>query len=74
MKDNLINSISNKLTYLNGGFYSNSKDPRIMVPKSRPALGWNLNYGNPKAVILFVIATVIIVGIVVAFSMLTSGN
>lgn len=39
MAKNIIDSISDKLTYWNGGFYSDKNDPRIMVPKSKPGIG-----------------------------------
>jgi len=29
-----------------GVFYVNKKDPRIIVPKLYPLLGWTLNFGN----------------------------
>lgn len=29
-----------------GPFYVNRKDPRILVPKSNPKMGWTLNFGN----------------------------
>jgi len=72
MKKNMIDSISDKLTYWNGGFYSNDKDSRILVPKSAPGIGWTLNFGNPKAVRLFIIILVLMVGMVIAFSLIFS--
>jgi uncharacterized membrane protein len=53
MKKNIIDSIGDKLTYWNGVFYSNKNDSRILVPKENPGMGWNLNFGNPKAVRIF---------------------
>ena len=70
MKKNIVDSIGDQLTYLNGGFYSNKKDTRIMVPKSFPGIGWTLNFGNPKAVRLFILMMVVIFGIIVAFSVI----
>lgn len=34
-----------------GIFYVNRKDPRILVPKLNPSLGWTLNFGNIYAYI-----------------------
>ncbi|RLD88743.1 MAG: hypothetical protein DRJ09_07820 [Bacteroidetes bacterium] len=34
-----------------GIFYVNRKDPRIIVPKINPSLGWTLNFGNVYAYI-----------------------
>ena len=70
MKKNMIDSISDKLTYWNGGFYSNDKDSRILVPKSKPGIGWTLNFGNPKAIRLFIFVMVLIVGMIIACSLI----
>jgi len=43
-----------------GIFYVNPKDPRILVPKSNPLLGWTLNLGNVYAY-LGLIAIIIII-------------
>ena len=46
-----------------GPFYFNLKDPRLIVPKYDPTLGWTLNFASPYAyltiisVILIVIAS-----------------
>lgn len=32
-------------------FYVNSKDPRVLVPKLNPAMGWTLNFGHKYAYI-----------------------
>jgi uncharacterized membrane protein len=49
-----------------GFIYFNRKDPRIIVPKMIPALGWTFNFASPYAyitliaVMLIVLATVLI--------------
>jgi uncharacterized membrane protein len=70
MKKNRIDLISDKLNYLNGGFYSNKNDSRILVPKSYPGIGWTLNFGNPKAVRLFLVVLILIIGIITVFSLI----
>ena len=30
-----------------GVFYFNKRDPRIIVPKLNPAMGWTLNFASP---------------------------
>ncbi len=30
-----------------GLFYMNRKDPRLVVPKLYPLMGWTLNFANP---------------------------
>lgn len=32
-------------------FYVNRKDPRVLVPKLTPAMGWTLNFGHKYAYI-----------------------
>ncbi len=32
-----------------GPFYLNKKDPRLLVPKLLPSLGWTLNFAHPFA-------------------------
>jgi len=59
MKKNWIDFISDKLTYWNGGTYSNKNDPSFMVPKEIPGNGWRLNYGNPKAVLSFILMIIV---------------
>jgi uncharacterized membrane protein len=70
MKKSIIDSIGEKLTYWNGGTYSNKNDSRILVPKANPGMGWRINLGNPKAVLLFIITMVAIVGVLIVFSLL----
>jgi len=43
-----------------GIFYVNPKDPRILVPKLNPLLGWTLNFGNVYAY-LGIIAILLII-------------
>ncbi len=47
-----------------GIFYFNRRDPRVMVPKRNPTLGWTLNFGNPVSwLILASIAVLIAVSL-----------
>ncbi len=49
-----------------GLLYFNRKDPRLMVPKLYPMLGWTLNFANPLAYLaLAAILAVIIVGVLI---------
>lgn len=36
-----------------GIFYSNRNDPRLIVPKLSPSLGWTFNFGNIYSYITF---------------------
>jgi len=43
-----------------GVFYFNRKDPRTLVPKLCPSMGWTLNFASPYSY-FFVIAIAVIV-------------
>ena len=36
-----------------GPFYFNSKDPRLIVPKLHPMMGWTFNFASPYSYITF---------------------
>jgi len=46
-----LDTMSNDPGYWKGPFYFNRKDPRLMVPKLHPSLGWTLNFASPYAYI-----------------------
>jgi len=48
-----------------GIFYVNRKDPRIIVPKMNPSLGWTLNFGHVYAYLGLVV--IILIGVVFQF-------
>jgi len=43
-----------------GIFYVNRKDPRLIIPKINPSLGWTLNFGHVYAY-LGLIAIIVII-------------
>jgi uncharacterized membrane protein len=43
-------------------FYVNRKDPRVIVPKLNPQMGWTLNFGNVWAIVGLVLILAIAVG------------
>jgi uncharacterized membrane protein len=45
-----------------GPFYSNRKDPRLLVPKLYPSLGWTINFASPYAFMCFALILLIIIG------------
>jgi uncharacterized membrane protein len=52
----LVNRLENKPgdnpEHLKWGiFYFNPDDPRMVVPKRIPSMGWTLNFGRPGAII-----------------------
>jgi uncharacterized membrane protein len=47
-----------------GPFYFNRKDPRLMVPKLHPSLGWTLNFASPRSYLaIAALIAIIIIGI-----------
>jgi uncharacterized membrane protein len=50
-----------------GIFYFNPTDPRILVPKKNPIMGWTLNFASPYsyislAAIILVLVTITLIG------------
>lgn len=46
-----------------GIFYFNRRDPRIIVPKLNPAMGWTLNFASPYTyigLIAFIVVAILI--------------
>jgi uncharacterized membrane protein len=57
-----LDNMSKDPGYWKGPFYYNRKDPRLMVPKLHPSMGWTLNFASPMA---YVAVAVLIVAIIV---------
>jgi uncharacterized membrane protein len=45
-----------------GVFYVNRKDPRLIVPKMNPSMGWTLNFGSPLAYVFIILVVLIAIG------------
>ena len=61
LEKEILYSMSNNPSNWKGLFYVNRKDPRILVPKMQPALGWTLNFGHRISyliIALFVVAII----------------
>jgi uncharacterized membrane protein len=60
-----LDEMSRNPNYWKGVFYYNPRDPRLMVPKLIPSMGWTLNFASPWAyvslglIILITIASVL---------------
>jgi uncharacterized membrane protein len=61
----LTNGLADNSQWVLGVFYVNREDPSIFVEK-RFGLGYTINFGNPRAVALFVALLVVIAAIVVS--------
>lgn len=59
----ILDTMSKDTVNWKGPFYYNRKDPRLMVPKLNPSLGWTLNFASPYAYIT--LGAIIIIAIVV---------
>lgn len=48
----------------NWGLYSDPNDPRFVVPKLNPALGWTVNIAHPQSrLALILIGMVVVAGL-----------
>jgi len=43
----VLDIMSRDTSYWRGPFYYHRRDPRLLVPKLHPSLGWTLNFANP---------------------------
>jgi len=68
MKNNkeFLDNMSRDPSNWKGPLYLNRKDPRLLVPKLHPSLGWTLNFANPAAYI----AMAALLGVIVLISIL----
>lgn len=62
----ILDTMSKNPDNWKGIFYFNRKDPRILVPKLCPYMGWTLNFASPYSYI----SMACIILIIVAFSYL----
>lgn len=56
-----LDSMSRNPDNWKGIFYVNGKDPRMIVPKINPSLGWTLNFGHKITIIGIIIIILILV-------------
>ena len=64
-KETLENWHKNPKNWKCGIFYFNKEDQRIFPPKRSPWMGWTINFGNTKSVIVFAIMMLIILCITI---------
>ncbi len=62
LSDEILDAMSRNPANWKGVFYVNRKDPRLIVPKINPQLGWTFNFGS----IYSYIAIILIIAIIVA--------
>lgn len=57
----VLDAMSRDLSNWHGLFYCNRKDPRLIVPKYNPMLGWTFNFSNPYTYITVFVFVLIII-------------
>jgi|NGEPerStandDraft_6_1074524.scaffolds.fasta_scaffold23038_3 uncharacterized membrane protein len=58
----ILDSMSNNPNNWKGNFYYNPQDPRILVRKINPRMGWSYNWASPYAYISFISIVLITAG------------
>ena len=58
----LLDAMSRDLSNWHGPIYTNRKDPRLIVPKYNPMLGWTFNFASPYAYAIIIALLLIIIG------------
>lgn len=56
----MLNKMSKDPSNWKGPFYLNPKDPRLIVPKIVPEMGWTFNFACPYTYI-FIVAVILII-------------
>lgn len=51
LEQEILDTMSKDPRNWKGMFYYNKKDPRLMVPKLYPTMGWTFNFASPYAYI-----------------------
>ncbi len=57
----LLDSMHQNPDNWRGIFYFNRHDPRMIVPKMNPSLGWTLNFAHPKTYLGIILIVLILV-------------
>ncbi len=61
IEQHILDSMSKDLGNWRGPFYCNRKDPRLIVPKFNPMMGWTLNFSNPFTYLAVIVIILIVV-------------
>ena len=60
LQKEILDAMSKNPAYWKGIFYINRKDPRLIVPKLDPWLGWTINFASPYSWLLVISLLIII--------------
>lgn len=55
LEQQILDNMSEDPNNWRGPFYFNRKDPRLMVPKINPELGWTFNFASPYSYVTLII-------------------
>jgi uncharacterized membrane protein len=61
----ILDSMAKNPSNWRGILYFNRKDPRLIVQKQFPPLGWTLNFANPLTYLLIISIVLIVVVVAV---------
>lgn len=65
LNQHLLDNMSKDLENWKGPFYYNRKDPRLIVPKFNPMLGWTFNFASPYSFLALIAIALIIIAIII---------
>jgi uncharacterized membrane protein len=65
LEKSILDSMSKNPNNWNGIFYKNSNDPRVIVRKIKPAMGWSLNWASPYSYVSLVFIILITITAIV---------
>jgi len=61
----ILDSMSKNPNNWKGIFYYNSRDPRLLVRKINPSMGWSFNFASPYSYITLVCIVLITIAAIV---------
>jgi uncharacterized membrane protein len=67
LENAILDSMSKNPNNWKGIFYFNSKDPRILVRKINPSMGWSFNFASPYSYIALTCIVLITIASIVFF-------
>lgn len=56
-----LNQMSKNPANWKGPFYVNRKDPRLIVPKYNPEMGWTFNFASPYSYVVLIAIILVII-------------
>jgi len=61
----ILDSMAKNPNNWNGIFYYNPKDPRVLVRKIRPSMGWSFNWASPYSYVSLICIVLITIAYIV---------